>query len=504
MAEMSGLTLWESFRRSLETNHDRPAITAEGRTYSYSEISRAVASTAARLADSGVERGSRVALLMDQGVAFPVVDLAVMALGAVKVPLNPQLSAQEIAGIIERVTPAAAVVSMRLSGRAVGFPSTMPVLDDELSFAAEGSAGLDGASSASDPAVVYFTGGTTGLPKGIVHSQAGVLTNLWAHLIEGNIGADERMLLTTPMAHAAGLFAQAALLRGAYLRVESSFSAEVVLDIIESDEITWTFAVPTMIYRMLDAASRREWQCRSLRTIQYGGAPIAATRLREALDRFGPVLQQLYAQTECPNYGCVLSKADHVSALERPELLTSCGRPSVMCDASIRDDDGVEVGANEHGEICLRSPYTMTGYWDDDEAFQKRFFGAWLRTGDLGFRDPDDNFFIVDRKADMIVTGGLNVYSLEVEQELARVPGVAAVAVIGIPHDDWGEAVHAVVIGDELDERALESYARAHLATYKRPKSYEIRTELPLTSYGKVDRKQLRAPFWGGRTREIN
>jgi fatty-acyl-CoA synthase/long-chain acyl-CoA synthetase len=259
-----------------------------------------------------------------------------------------------------------------------------------------------------------------------------------------------------------------------------------------------------MIYRLLDAASARDWSPQSLATIQYGGAPITATRLGEALERFGPVLQQLYAQTECPNYGCVLRKADHLAALEHPEILRSCGRPSIMCDASIRDEAGNELKSGERGEICLRAPYVMSGYWDDPELFRQRLFGDWLRTGDVGYRDAEGYFYIVDRRADMIVSGGMNVYSLEVEQVLTRAPGVTAAVVIGIPHDDWGEAVHAVVVGDGIDESQLAGYAREHLAGYKRPKSYDIRTELPLTSYGKVDRKALREPYWAGRDRAVN
>jgi fatty-acyl-CoA synthase/long-chain acyl-CoA synthetase len=213
----------------------------------------------------------------------------------------------------------------------------------------------------------------------------------------------------------------------------------------------------------------------------------------------GPVLQQLYAQTECPNYGTVTRKEDHVLAQARPDLLRSCGRPSIMCDATIRDDAGDEAAPGETGEICLRSPYVMSSYWDDDEGFSSRFFdGGWLRTGDVGYQDDDGNVYIVDRRSDMIVTGGMNVYSLEVEQALVRAPGLRSVAVIGVPHDDWGEAVHAVIVRDDrgLDEAALIAFARAGLAAYKRPKSYEFRDELPLTSYGKVDRKSLRAPYW--------
>jgi fatty-acyl-CoA synthase/long-chain acyl-CoA synthetase len=503
MARLADLSLWDAFRRSLLVNQDREALAFGNTTLTYGQLGMAVGNAARRLADAGVVAGSPVVLLSDPAPAFPVHDLAIMALGAVKVPLNPQLAREEIAGIVERVRPSAMVVGSAQLSLADGLLDPERSIEAIVDTAAGGGVPACQPRDSSDPAVVYFTGGTTGHPKGIVHDQAGVLTNLWAHLLEAGIARDERLLLTTPLAHAAGLFTLAGLLRGAYVRIEPGFDADDVLDRFDEDAITWTFAVPTMIYRMLDAAAARGWSPSALRTIQYGGAPISAPRLREALDRFGPVLQQLYAQTECPNYAAVLRKEDHQVALERPGLLGSCGRPSLMCDITIRSPEGTELPDEEAGEICLRSSYVMGAYWDDPEAFTRRFFGDWLRTGDVGFR-KDELIFLVDRKDDMIVSGGMNVYSLEVEKALVRLPGVSAAAVIGVPHDDWGEAVHAVVVADGADEQALKTHARATLAAYKRPKTYEFRDELPLTSYGKVDRKALRAPYWSGRSRSIN
>lgn len=504
MERSSSETLWSSFRRSLMTNRERPALRVDTGTYTYDELSAAVAHAANNLREAGVTAGKPVVLLTEPGAAFPVHDLAVMALGAIKIPVNPQLTADEIGAIATRVDAGAAVVSKSLLALTDEIPGSTAIVDDTLRWDSSEPLPAAGACAAGDPAVVYFTGGTTGKPKGIVHSQEGVVTNLWAHMLEAGIARDERVLLTTPLVHAAGLFTLAALLRGAYARIEPKFDAETVLETFDEDEITWTFAVPTMIYRLLDAAEARGWRPRSLRTIQYGGAPISAPRLSQALEVFGPVLQQLYGQTECPNYGTLLRKEDHVRAAGEDEhLLRSCGRASLMCDAAILDDGGEELAVGETGEICLRAPYNMDSYWDDPDGFAERFHGEWLRTGDVGYQDEEGNFFIVDRKADMIVTGGMNVYSLEVEQKLAKAPGVAAVAVIGIPHDDWGEAIHAVVVG-EAGEEDLGAYARENLAAYKRPKTYEFRDSLPLTGYGKIDRKELRAPFWAATGRGVN
>lgn len=494
VADAGWPTLWDAFRRSLTTNRGRPALSFGDETWLYSDVAAAVANAACRLAGADVRPGGRVVLLTEPGLAFPVYDLAIMALGAVKVPLNTQLTADDVAGIVARVEPAVVVISPSLEPLIHGIGSGPQLLDDAVEI--DGSLPLPpvGAASPRDPAVVYFTGGTTGKPKGIVHSQVGVVANLLAHLLEGGIGRDERLVLATPLSHAAGIFLLSSLLRGGYARIQPRFDPDRIIDVIDADRITWMWAVPTMIYRLLDAAERRDWAPTTLRTLQYGGAPISVARLREALGRFGPVLQQLYGQAECPNYGTLLRKEDHARALDEPPLLQSCGRASIMCNVTIRDDDGHEVPPGTTGEVCLRSPYVMDSYWDDPDGFAERFFGPWLRTGDIGYQDEEGNVFLVDRRNDMIISGGMNVYSLEVEEALRRFPGVVAAAVIGVPHDDWGEAVHAVVVpSDGLDRDALADHARTSLAAYKRPKSYEFVDALPLTSYGKIDKKALRS-----------
>jgi fatty-acyl-CoA synthase/long-chain acyl-CoA synthetase len=361
-----------------------------------------------------------------------------------------------------------------------------------------------GAVGPDDLSFVGFTGGTTGKPKGIVHHQAPMVLNMFAHIMEGGIGRDDHMLLTTPLPHAAGFLGAAALLRGAHVRVEKGFDANEVLRIMDEHDITWTFAVPTMIYRLLDAAVETGIRPAALRTIQYGAAPISPERLRQAMEVFGPVLQQLYAQTECPNFATVLSKPDHVRALSEPDLLSSCGKATLMCEVAIIDEAGEEVPRGEVGEVALDSPYVMRGYWQDPDNYAKRFAGRWMRTGDVGRMDDEGFVTLVDRANDMIISGGMNVYSVEVEAVISAHPDVAQVAIVGVPHDDWGEAVHAVVVPrPSLDREAFAAWCRERLASYKRPKSVEYRDDLPVTVYGKVDKKALRAPHWDGRQRNV-
>ncbi|MGA1344853.1 MAG: class I adenylate-forming enzyme family protein [Ilumatobacteraceae bacterium] len=494
-------TLWDVFRRSLVTNGPRPALSVGDTTWTYDDLSTAVAVAAGKLADAGVVPGDRVILLCDNSAAFPIHDLAIMALGAVKVPLNSMLTAAEIGDIARRVRPRAAVVTASLDHLATDLPAECALIAGVT--VDPGHPAIEppplGACGPDDLAFVGFTGGTTGKPKGIVHRQHPFVLNMFAHIVEGSIGPDERLLLTTPLPHAAGLFALAGLMRGAHVRVEPTFDAEGVLRTMEAEGITWTFAVPTMIYRMLDAAEATGIRPASLRTIQYGAAPISPERLRQAIGLFGPVLQQLYAQTECPNFATSLTKADHVRALDEPALLSSCGRSTLMCEVAVIDENGNEVATGEVGEVALRSPYTMAGYWEDPDGYASRFARGWMRTGDVGRLDAEGFLTLVDRRNDMIISGGMNVYSVEVENVIAAHPSVGQVAVVAVPHPDWGEAVHAVIVpalGATPDTDDLAAYCREHLAAYKRPKAFEVVAELPLTVYGKVDKKALRAPHW--------
>jgi fatty-acyl-CoA synthase/long-chain acyl-CoA synthetase len=499
-------TLWEAFRRSLMLNTTRPALTVDDTTWTYRDLAVAVADAAQRLRDAGARPRDRVVLLLENTASYPVYDLAIMAVGAVKIPLNSMLTAADIGDIVRRTEPTVAVVSPALNHLATQIDPACRQIDGLV--LPPGSAWIEppaiGAVGPDDLAFVGFTGGTTGKPKGIVHHQSPMVLNMFAHIMEAGIGRDEHMLLTTPLPHAAGFLGAAGLLRGAHIQIAASFDAATVLDTMDRDGITWTFAVPTMIYRMLDVAVATGTRPSALRTIQYGAAPISPERLRQAMEVFGPVLQQLYAQTECPNFATVLSKQDHVRALDEPALLSSCGKATLMCDVAIIDDDGHELGPGEVGEVALDSPYVMTAYWQDPERYAERFAGRWMRTGDVGRMDAEGFVTLVDRANDMIVSGGMNVYSVEVENVISAHPDVAQVAVVGVPHDDWGEAVHAVVVArDGLDREAFGAYCRDNLAAYKRPKSVEYVDDLPVTVYGKVDKKALRAPFWADTERNV-
>lgn len=488
-------TLGAEFTAAFDRYRDRTAVEAGGRRWSFADLDRWSGAVARQLQDRGVEPGDAVALHLGNGVEFVVADVAVARLGAVKVPINTLLPADTVRYIVEAVGARVTVVDPALG---VDVPGPVIVVDDLAAPSGPPfSAPVPVGSGAR--AAIYFTGGTTGKPKGVVHTQASTVALHQAQLLEAEILQDDRLLLTTPLAHAAGLFAQSALLRGATSVIEPGFDADAVLAALRDRGITWTFLVPTMLYRLLDLLDAPEPF--GLRTVVYGAAPITPDRLARALEVFGPVFVQLYGQTECPNWGTRLAKDDHDPA--RPELLDSCGRASIMADVAIVSDDFSVVPAGETGEVCLRSPYVLDSYLDNPAATADKFLpGGWIRTGDIGFLDPQGYLHLRDRQADMVISGGMNVYCREVEDVLASHPAISQVAVIGVPHEDWGEAVHAVIVGS-VDVEEVLAWSRGRLAAYARPKSAEVVADLPVTPFGKIDKKVLRAPHWAGRERAI-
>jgi fatty-acyl-CoA synthase/long-chain acyl-CoA synthetase len=337
-----------------------------------------------------------------------------------------------------------------------------------------------------------YTGGTTGRPKGIVHDAGALGTNLLAHVLSGQIRDGEKMLLCTPLPHSAGFFLQAGLLQGATVHLATRFDPAEFLRQVEEHAISWTFMVPTMIYRLLDALGDLERDTRSLETIVYGAAPIARARIEEALRRFGPVFLQLFGQSECPNFATTLAKEDH----HDPSLLASCGQPCPGVEVRIGDEAGNELATGEVGEVLLCAPYTLREYHLAPELTDQAFFDDWLRTGDVGYQNETGHLFLVDRKKDMIITGGMNVYSSEVELVLHEHPMVRTAAVVGVPDSDWGEAVHAFLVATEgLRADELLQFCRSRLAKYKVPKALTQIEELPTTAYGKIDKKALRAAW---------
>jgi len=360
--------------------------------------------------------------------------------------------------------------------------------------------------AADDLFGIYYTGGTTGRPKGVVHTHRSFVAALISEMLELGLGERDVFAHVAPLTHASGAFVLPVWLRGGTNVILGGFDPERFLDAVARERVTATLLVPTMVYVLLDSPAAAAADARSLQTIVYGASPMGRERLLEGLDRFGAVFAQLYGQTEAPNQLTVLRKSDHARALADGDLdvLSSCGRPVAIAEVRIADDDLADVPPGEPGEIVARGPHVMREYWNRPEETAASLRDGWLCTGDVARTDERGFVYIVDRKKDMIISGGFNVYPKEVEQALFAHPAVKDACVIGVPDEKWGEAVKAVVVAPGAGEAELIAWVRERKGPVLTPKSVDFVDALPLTAVGKHDKPALRAAHWGGRERLVN
>lgn len=519
----SPTTLTDALNQSLDRFADQVAVTVEDSEYTYGELDERSNAVANALVDRGVEPGDRVALMMSNCLGYVIADLALLKAGAVKLPLNDMLTENEfeymlsdsgtetvIAGPKFTDTLASLDASVDTLNRGVVIDSESEQFDTLADLESEGDSTEPPSVSISPESPVghFYTGGTTGDPKGVIHSHDNFLQNMYAHITELDLTGDDTLLLMTPLPHSAGLFLWAAMLLGAKSVIRPGFDPEQALRDIEEHEVTWSFLVPTMIYTLLDDPALAETDTSSLETVIYGAAPMTPARLREGLAEFGPVFTQFYGQTEVPNLITVLGKKEHRIAVEegQEQRLGSAGQPTLMADVKIVDTEtGERQPTGREGEILASAPFVMDEYWNLPEKTAETIEDGWVHTGDIGKRDEDGYVYLLDRKSNMIISGGMNIYSTDVEDVLATHPDVAQVAVIGVPDEKWGEAVTAIIVPDgEVTAADIHDFADDELGDYKRPKHVEFRDELPKTPYGKIDKKALREPYWDDSDRSIN
>ncbi|HVU60570.1 MAG TPA: AMP-binding protein [Mycobacteriales bacterium] len=350
-----------------------------------------------------------------------------------------------------------------------------------------------------------YTGGTTGASKGVMQTYRSGATLTQIQLMEWEWPEETRFLIATPLSHAGAAFFIPTLLRGGSIVVLPGFDPTAVLETIQKYKITATMLVPTMLYILMDHPKIDDYDLSSLETVYYGASAISPTRLKEAIEKFGHIFFQFFGQSECGMTISVLRKGEHdVNDLDR---LATCGRPVPWLNVKLLDDDLNEVPDGEPGEICVRGPLVMKGYWKKPEQTAEALAGGWLHTGDIAKKDAQGFLTIVDRKKDMIVSGGFNVFPREIEDVIGTHPAVGQVAVIGVPDDKWGEAVKAVVVlrpdqtvtAEELYDLVKDRKGATHA-----PKSVDFVDAIPLSALGKPDKKALRAQYWQGADRRVN
>jgi fatty-acyl-CoA synthase len=355
---------------------------------------------------------------------------------------------------------------------------------------------------------ITYTGGTTGKPKGVIGTSRAMATMTQVQMSEWEWPESPRFLMCTPLSHAGAAFFVPTVLKGGCLYVLSKFDPAEVLKTIEEQRITATMLVPSMLYALMDHPDSRTRDLSSLETVYYGASAINPVRLKEAIDRFGPIFAQYYGQSEAPMVITYLAREDHVvstgSTDEVPARLSSCGRPSAFLRTALLGEDGNPVPPGEPGEICVAGPLLAGGYWNLPDETAETFRDGWLHTGDVAREDEDGFWYIVDRTKDMIVTGGFNVFPREVEDVVAEHPAIAQVGVIGTPDEKWGEAVTAIVVlreGHELSEAVVDEIremVKDRKGSVHAPKQVVATDALPLTGLGKPDKKALRAQYWSG------
>ena len=359
----------------------------------------------------------------------------------------------------------------------------------------------------SDMAGIFYTGGTTGFPKGVMQSHRAIWASAVGAMPDFGMRRDSSYLHVAPMFHmadfAGGMSATLCAGRNVVLQ---TFEAGQVLQTIGEQSVTHVLLVPAMIKMVLNHPQANQADVSSLERIMYGASPMPAATLEQCMSVWpGVGLVQAYGQTELAPVATTLSAADHAEGGER---LKSAGRPTAVSDIRIVDEEGNDCPTGTSGEVVVRGPHAMLGYWNKPEETAKALQDGWVFTGDAAFFNEEGYLFIVDRVKDMVVTGGENVFTTEVENAVISHEAVQDVAVIGIPHPEWGEAVHAIVIlhpGRSVTEEELLAHCRERIAGYKLPKGITFREEpLPLSGAGKVLKTELRKPFWEGRERQVN
>ena len=488
----------------------------DGATRSWAETQVRVDRLAGGLRDLGIGTGDRVAILALNGPHYLEASWAAARLGAILQTMNMRLSPAELAYQIGDAEPKLMLVSPPLAELG---DAAVPDLDKLAVGGATGPGTVEDLIAASDPVdglmpvapddtlAIFYTSGTTGTPKGVMITHQNVLANSAFLLPAIGYRAEDVTLHVAPMFHVSDFCASfAQLLAGGQHAFLPQFTPDGVPAAIEQYRATNLILIPAMINALVRHPAVAKHDLASWRLMFYGGAPISEDLLRRCFDQLPCGLAQGYGQTEATHTISVLTEDDHRRALEDPRLLRACGRPLLGVQARVVDPAGAALPAGDVGEIVVRAPNVMRGYWRHEEATAEAIRDGWLHTGDLGTLDAEGYLALVDRKKDMIVSGGENVSSAEVENALASHPAVVESAAIAVPDDTLGERVHAVVVlaeGQEAGEAELQAHCRKTIAGYKIPRSFELVAELPKTAAGKVRKAELRAPHWAGRDRAI-
>lgn len=518
----AGMRLSQGLQRCVRLRGDHVAIVDGQVRLTWLEFADRVRRLADALRALGMNDGDRVCMLANNSHRYLEFYFGAPWGGGVFAPLNFRLAPPELAAIVNHAgarilivddawaelgaqVAAASGVSCLIHAGEGPTPSGMLGYEDLVA-----SAGFaeDRGRGGDDLAALFYTSGSTGAPKGVMHSHANIMFSAVAYAAAIKLDEASVALISGPLFHvgAAGICLPA-MVAGGCIVLLPRFEPELVARAISAHGITVTSLVPTMLRMVLDDPASRENDLSSLTTLLYGAAPMPEGLLNEAL-LLMPAAHFIhcYGMTEA-TASCTALPSRYVSSHRHEGRTKSCGRALTGLDVAVFDPLGAALGPGETGEIVVRGPTVMTGYWREPELTARTIRDGWLHTGDIGYMDNGGFVYLVDRLKDMIITGGENVYSAEVEDVLYAFPGVSQCAVIGIPDERWGETVHAIIAaapGADITEDALIDHCRTHIARYKCPRSIDLRSEpLPLSGANKINKPLLRAPFLAQRASAV-
>lgn len=501
---------------------DAPCLSHGDTHLSYGEVDAAANRLANGFLDLGIEPGQRVAVLGENSIEHCLLFMAASKIGAVSVPLNYRLASAELAFVISDANARILLVTDGVERTLEALRDLLPAGVDLITGSHPDSLHWDAwlerfpaTAPRVDvdryaPFIQLYTSGTTGNPKGVVTSHYNLLQLTLMNLIAtprrpqpGSAG-----IVCAPLFHIGGTGSTiAGIFNGQHTLLHRVFDPEQLVDDMENNPVTSIFLVPAMIMAILKLPDIDQRDFSQLQTIFYGASPISETVLRRAIEVFQCEFVQMYGMTETSGTVVNLTPDDHRRALAgKPDLLRSCGRPSVGVDIRIMDPEGKAVATGEVGEIWVKSDTNMLHYYNLPDATADNLNEGWIHTGDAGYLDEEGYLYLKDRIKDMVVSGGENIYPVEVENALAKHAAVADVAVIGVPDDKYGEALLAFVVtkpGMSLDVDEMVEFCRDKIAGYKIPRQLQVIDELPRNPSGKILKKILREPFWQAQGREI-
>ncbi len=509
------------YRNALLHSHDEAFVCGPQRI-TFAQFNARVNSLVHALSSSGVKKGDVIGILSWNCLEYADVYGAAMKGGFIASPFNPRLHGEELEYLINYSEANTLFVGPELVTTVNSLRSRLTKVKHYISFggsapdmvshpellAAHPSNEPDASVSKDDPLIILYTSGTTGVPRGALYTHRRKLDNTRIKALEMGTKPGDRHIMALPFFHIGGdshvwpFF----IVGGCnVIMPQKSFNPNAVLEAIQNEKATDIQIVPTQLNAMLSHQDFKEYDLSSLNRIYYAASPMPVELLRRGLEIFGPIFSQGYGQTESgPQITSLPRKAHQVldRPLEEQKVLSSCGQPSLGVHVRVADEKNNDVEPGTVGEIIAQSDSIMVEYWHKPKETGEALIDGWLHTGDLGYYDENGFIYIVDRKKDMIVTGGENVYSREVEDILYKHPAIAEVAVIGVPDPVWVERVHAVVAlkaDATATENEIIAFCKEHVASYKAPKSVEFLESLPKNPQGKILKKEIRAKYWAER-----